>query len=102
MLVNEQATAKTRWRPVSVPLMLEEEAIGMGKNSGKSSGARARRTSMTPQAASRVQSAGAKNPGGGPRSPVSRPVRSPPRRRARAPPGSDARPAVPAGTPPQT
>ncbi len=47
-----------------MPPMLEEEAIGMGKNSGKSNGTGDRRTSMTPQAASRVQSAGAKNPGG--------------------------------------
>ncbi|PJM80674.1 hypothetical protein CH313_27205 [Streptomyces sp. TSRI0384-2] len=41
--------------------MLEEEAISMGKNSGE--GAGGRRASMTSQAASRVQSAGAKNPG---------------------------------------
>lgn len=33
----------------------------MGKNSGRSSGGR--RASMTPRAASRVQSSGAKNPG---------------------------------------
>ncbi|MFE4056707.1 hypothetical protein ACFXP3_10485 [Streptomyces sp. NPDC059096] len=64
MLVNEQRAAKTRWRPGPVPPMLEEEAIGMGKNGGKSNGTGGRRTSMTPQAASRVQSAGAKNPGG--------------------------------------
>ncbi|MEV6358141.1 hypothetical protein [Streptomyces hydrogenans] len=44
--------------------MLEEEAIGMGKNSGRNNGAGGRRASMTPQAASRVQSVGAKNPGG--------------------------------------
>ncbi|WEH44030.1 hypothetical protein [Streptomyces sp. AM 2-1-1] len=41
--------------------MLENEVIGMGKNSGKGSGGQ--RGPMTPQAASRVQSAGAKNPG---------------------------------------
>ncbi|MFF2262147.1 hypothetical protein [Streptomyces albidoflavus] len=64
MLVNEQSVAKTRWRPGPVPPMLEEEAISMGKNSSKSSGTGGRRTSMNPQAASRVQSAGAKNPSG--------------------------------------
>ncbi|WP_331762247.1 hypothetical protein OG524_36455 (plasmid) [Streptomyces sp. NBC_01520] len=61
MLVNEQVPGKTRWRPGQALRILEEEAIGMGRNSGKGTGGR--RTSMTPQAASRVQSAGAKNPG---------------------------------------
>ncbi|MCX2968218.1 MULTISPECIES: hypothetical protein [Streptomyces] len=41
--------------------MLAEEVIGMGKNSGKGTGGQ--RAPMTPRAASRVQSAGAKNPG---------------------------------------
>ncbi|MYR39683.1 hypothetical protein GTX14_31600 [Streptomyces sp. SID4944] len=40
--------------------MLEEEAISIGKNSGKSSATGGRRAPMTPQAASRVQSAAAK------------------------------------------
>lgn len=64
VLVNEQGASKTRWRPGPMLPMLEEEAIGMGKNSGKSNGTGGHRMSMTPQAASRVQSAGAKNPGG--------------------------------------
>ncbi|MGW0672577.1 hypothetical protein [Streptomyces sp. NPDC002746] len=63
MLVNEQGASKIRWRPGPTLPMMGEEAIGMGKNGGKSSGTGGRRTSMTPQAASRVQSAGAKNPG---------------------------------------
>ncbi|MFI6209187.1 hypothetical protein ACIBAI_22750 [Streptomyces sp. NPDC051041] len=61
MLINEQALVKTRWRPGPALFMLGKEAIGMGKNSGKGTGGR--RTSMTPRAASRVQSTGAKNPG---------------------------------------
>ena len=61
VLVNERVPRKTQWRPGPALRMLEEEAISMGKNRGKGTGGR--RTSMTPQAASRVQSAGAKNPG---------------------------------------